>query len=52
MRVLLPYDRGDLLNKIHTGGEIITLEHTGDGTAVLARVNQGLAGELAPYSAG
>lgn len=47
---LVPYDRGDLLNKIHTGGEIISLEHTGEGTEVVARVNQGLAGELAPYA--
>ena len=49
LRVLLPYDRGDLLNKIHAGGEILSLEHTGDGTAVVARVNQGLAAELAEY---
>ena len=49
VRALLPYERGDLLNKIHTSGEIITLEHTGDGTAVVARVNRSLAGELAAY---
>ena len=49
VRALVPYDRGDLINKIHTSGEIVTLEHTADGTAVTARVNRGLAGELAPY---
>ena len=50
VQVLLPYDRGDLLNKIHTGGEIISVEHTGDGTDVVARVSSGLAGELAPFA--
>ncbi len=49
VHALVPYDRGDLINKIHTSGEIVTLEHTADGTAVTARVNRGLAGELAPY---
>ena len=49
VHALVPYDRGDLINKIHSSGEIITLEHTGDGTALTARVNRGLAGELAPY---
>jgi GTP-binding protein HflX len=46
---LLPYDRGDLLNRIHTSGEVQTMEHTGDGTKVSGRVNEDLAGELQPY---
>ena len=46
---LLPYERGDLLNRIHTSGEVEHLEHTGDGTVVRGRVNESLAGELAPY---
>ena len=46
---LLPYGRGDLLNRIHTSGEVEHLEHTGDGTVVRGRVNESLAGELAPY---
>ena len=28
--VLLPYDRGDLLSKVHENGEVVSLEHTGD----------------------
>ncbi|GGD22231.1 GTPase HflX [Nocardioides daphniae] len=48
--VLLPYDRGDLLNKLHQQGEIVTLEHTGDGTRVSGRVNEDLAGELRAYA--
>ena len=47
---LLPYERGDLLNRIHTSGEVDHLEHTGNGTVVRGRVNEALAGELEPYS--
>lgn len=47
--VLLPYERGDLLNRIHVSGEVESIEHTGDGTAVRGRVHPDLAGELAPY---
>jgi GTP-binding protein HflX len=46
---LLPYERGDLLNRIHEHGELELVEHTGDGTLVRGRVHEGLAGELAPY---
>jgi len=46
---LLPYERGDLLNRIHTSGEVEHLEHTGDGTVVRGRVHEALAGELEPY---
>ena len=48
---LLPYDRGDLLSRVHDNGEVISLEHTGDGTLLKARVNEALAGELAAYPA-
>ncbi len=47
---LLPYERGDLLNRIHQQGEIATLEHTADGTHVTGRANDDLAGELAAYA--
>ena len=47
--VVVPYDRGDLVNRVHTAGEVITEEHTGDGTALVARVNPDLAAELAPF---
>ncbi len=50
VNALVPYARGDLIDKIHTSGEIMTLEHTADGTAITARVNRGLAGELAPFA--
>lgn len=50
VKVLLPYDRGDLLSKIHDRGEVVSTEHTGEGTLVEARVSEALAGELAPYA--
>jgi GTPase len=49
VRALLPYSRGDLMDKIHRTGELLSTEHTSDGTLVLARVNPALAAELAPY---
>lgn len=49
VRALVPYDRGDLINKIHQSGEFLSTEHTVDGTLVVARVNSDLAGELARY---
>jgi len=47
---LVPYARGDLLNRVHEYGELITMEHTGDGTRVQARVHADLAGELEPFA--
>jgi GTP-binding protein HflX len=49
--VLLPYDRGDLVNRLHNEADIIASEHTEDGTRVKARVHADLAGELAAYAA-
>lgn len=46
---LVPYSRGDLVNKIHQQGEIGSLEHTADGTRVSGRASEALAGELAEY---
>ena len=47
---LLPYERGDLINKIHQQGEIDSMEHTAEGTVVAGRANADLAGELASYA--
>jgi GTPase len=47
---LLPYDRGDLIDRLHRHGEIDQLEHTADGTRVAGRANADLAGELAAYA--
>ncbi|MEE9965323.1 MAG: GTPase HflX [Propionicimonas sp.] len=46
---LVPYARGDLLDRIHHAGEVISIDHDGEGTHVRARVNPDLAGELARF---
>ena len=48
--VLLPYDRGDLVSRIHDKGEVVSTDHTGEGTVVQARVSEALAAELEPYA--
>jgi GTP-binding protein HflX len=47
---LLPYERGDLIDRLHRQGEIDAMEHTADGTRVSGRANEALAGELAAYA--
>ncbi|MFD1248729.1 GTPase HflX [Nocardioides ginsengisoli] len=47
---LVPYARGDLIDRIHKDGEIGTLEHTADGTRITGRATEALAGELAAYA--
>jgi GTP-binding protein HflX len=48
--VLVPYERGDLVSKLHERGEVLESEHVAEGTRVLARVNADLAAALAPYA--
>ncbi|MFC7329603.1 GTPase HflX [Marinactinospora rubrisoli] len=50
MRVLVPYERGDLVSRVHEEGRIITEEHTGEGTALHAFVPAALAGQLDDYT--
>ncbi len=47
---LLPYGRGDLIDRLHREGEIDSQEHTADGTIVRGRAHADLAGELARYA--
>ncbi len=49
IETLIPYSRGDLMDRIHRTGTIETLEHTGEGTKVRARVHPSLAEELGEY---
>ena len=47
--VLVPYSRGDLIARVHERGEVLGTAHTGEGTELRVRVDQGLAAELEPY---
>jgi GTP-binding protein HflX len=49
--VLLPYDRGDLVARMHHGAEVLSTEHTADGTRLRARVAPDLAAALGPFGA-
>ncbi|WP_333811153.1 GTPase HflX [Timonella senegalensis] len=48
--VVVPYSRGELVNRIHLEGEIDSIEHVETGTAIKGRVDGELATELAPYT--
>lgn len=50
VHALVPYDRGDLINRIHQSGEFLSTEHLAEGTRVTVRVNSDLAGELSRYA--
>nr|WP_231605238.1 GTPase HflX [Micromonospora sp. HK10] len=52
VRAVLPYDRGDLVARVHRQGEVLSTAHLPEGTLVHVRVGQALAAELAPYRAG
>jgi GTPase len=49
VEVLVPYERGDLVSRVHADGQVLVLEHTPDGTRLHARVMPALAAELGPY---
>lgn len=47
--VLVPYARGELVARAHAEGEILSEDHTADGTRLCVRVHADLAGALEPY---
>jgi GTP-binding protein HflX len=52
VEVLLPYDRGDLVSRVHDVGDLLEQEHTPHGTRLRAMVTPPLAAELAAYAVG
>jgi GTPase len=48
--VLVPYDRGDLISRVHAEGEVLGVAHGEQGTELTARVPHGLAAELTRVS--
>ncbi|BBX36442.1 GTPase HflX [Mycolicibacterium mageritense] len=48
--VTIPYDRGDLVAKVHADGRVDATEHTADGTRIKARVPVALAASLGEYT--
>jgi len=50
VEVLLPYDRGDLVARLHRDGEVLTEVHEATGTRVRARVGPELAAALSDHA--
>jgi GTP-binding protein HflX len=48
--VLVPYERGDLVARVHAEGEVLDEEHVGEGTRLAARVSPALAAALTGYA--
>ncbi|MFB6552511.1 GTPase HflX [Streptomyces sp. NPDC056405] len=49
IEALVPYTRGKLVARAHDEGEVISEEHTPEGTLLKVRVHEELAAELMPY---
>ncbi|MBF9073778.1 GTPase HflX [Streptacidiphilus fuscans] len=47
---LVPYTRGDLVARVHRDGEVLSEDHTGEGTLLKARVLADLAAELERFA--
>ena len=48
--VTIPYDRGDLVARVHADGRVDATEHTADGTRIKARVPIPLAASLREFA--
>ena len=49
--MVVPYQRGDLVSRVHADGEVLSLDHTEAGTRVRARVRPDLADALSAAAA-
>ena len=47
--LLVPYDRGDLVARLHTHGDVISVQHTPEGSRIEARVPAWMVGDVAQY---
>jgi GTP-binding protein HflX len=47
--LLVPYDRGDVVARLHTHGDVVAVEHTPTGTRIEARVPAWMVGEVNQY---
>jgi len=47
--LLVPYDRGDVVARVHEHGRVSSVEHTDVGTRIVASVAAAFAAELAPF---
>ncbi|HET8988348.1 MAG TPA: GTPase HflX, partial [Humibacillus sp.] len=50
IEVLVPYERGDLISRLHEEGEILESEHVAEGTRLRAKVTPTMEPDLAAYA--
>ncbi|RLL69199.1 GTPase HflX [Streptomyces sp. Z26] len=50
VEALVPYTQGGLVSRAHAEGEVVSEEHTAEGTLLTARVHEALAAELRAYA--
>jgi GTPase len=50
LEAVVPYDRGDLVARVHRLGEVLATGHLPAGTQLRVRVSEELAAELQPYA--
>jgi GTPase len=50
VEVLVPYDRGDLVARVHRDGEVLDERHEESGTRLSARVDGALAATLEEFA--
>jgi GTPase len=50
VKAVLPYERGDLVSRVHEEADVLSTEHREDGTFVHARVHPPLLAELEAYA--
>jgi GTP-binding protein HflX len=49
LALLVPYDRGDVVSRLHQHADVRSVEHDADGTHIEARVPGWMLGELADF---
>jgi GTP-binding protein HflX len=50
LTILVPYDRGDVVALAHEHAQIVTEEHTAEGTRLVVRAGPQAAGRLEPFA--
>jgi GTP-binding protein HflX len=50
VQVLLPFNRGELVELFHRRGSVDSEEHSAEGTSIAGRIPQSLRGYYIPYA--
>jgi GTP-binding protein HflX len=50
LEVLIPYERGDLIDRLHRKAQVLSQEHTDTGTALVVLVGPEFKDALEPFT--